>query len=252
VESLVVDSLSMVFRDNKGQKIEVLNKVSFSAGRGEFIAILGPSGCGKTTLLRIIAGLLEPTYGIVYVNEEKITGPGRDRGMVFQAYTSFDWLTVEENIKFGLKLNNSPKVDVDKITQYYIETVGLQEFKGAYPKTLSGGMKQRLALARTLANKPEILLMDEPFGALDFNTRWAMRELLLKVWEKEDSTVIFVTHDLEEAMFLADRIYIISSRPAAILHEVKIPYVRPRTMNLRTAIEFISFENKILMLMKGI
>lgn len=252
MERLLVDSVSMIFSVDKNQKVDVLNKISFSANPGEFIAFLGPSGCGKTTLLRIIAGLLNPTSGGVYVDGQKVEGAGKDRGMVFQAYTSFDWLTVEENIDFGLKLNNVSKEERKKIIQYYINAVGLQEFRNAYPKNLSGGMKQRLALARTLANKPRILLMDEPFGALDFNTRWSMRELLLNVWEREDCTVIFVTHDLEEAMFLADQIYITSSRPATIFHEVNIPFARPRSMNLRTTIKFINFEKKILSLMKGI
>lgn len=245
-KKLVVESVSKVYTAKKGNKIEALGDVSFSVNKGEFAAILGPSGCGKTTLLRIIAGLIKPTCGSVYVDGISVTQPDSKRGMVFQAYTSFPWLTVKENVEFGLKLKKNSLEERLNITHEYIKAVGLKGFEESYPKSLSGGMKQRLAIARTLANGPEIILMDEPFGALDFQTRWSMRELLLNIWESIDCTILFVTHDVEEALFLADRIYISSPRPGTIIHEINVPYSRPRKAELKIASDFLKLEKETL------
>ena len=248
-EKLTVDSVSMVYDAKHGNRIEALRNVSFSANEGEFVAVLGPSGCGKTTLLRIIAGILKPTSGTVYVDGKPVTQPDSNRGMVFQAYTSFAWLTIKENIEFGLKLKNIPDKERIKITRKYMKAVGLEGFEDEYPKSLSGGMKQRLAIARTLANGPEILLMDEPFGALDYQTRWEMRKLLLDMWEKVKCTIIFITHDAEEAIFLADYVYITSARPATIKRKFSIVLQRPREPRLKTTSEFMKIQEELTDLM---
>lgn len=210
---------------------------------GEFHVLLGPSGCGKSTVLRMIAGLDSPTTGDVLVNGKKVTGPGADRGMVFQKYTSFDWLTVEENIAYGLKLKGSESRD---IVNHLLEATGLEKFAKAYPRTLSGGMQQRVAIARTLAVRPQVVLMDEPFGALDAQTRNDMQALLLKVWEESASTIVFVTHDVAEAVYLADRIYVMSSRPGTIVDEMAVPFDRPRDQALKATHEFRDLENEAL------
>lgn len=174
----------------------------------EFVSILGPSGCGKSTILRILAGLEEHTSGSVKVSGEEVRGPSRKRGMVFQSYTLFPWLTVRENIEFGLKLKGMKEKERREISDRYLELVGLEKFANSYSKELSGGMKQRVAIARALANQPEVLLMDEPFGALDAQTKQSMQKLLLDIWKKEKTTIVFITHDIDEALFLSQRIYV--------------------------------------------
>jgi ABC-type nitrate/sulfonate/bicarbonate transport system ATPase subunit len=211
---------------------------------GEFRVLLGPSGCGKSTVLRMIAGLDKPDSGEVLVNGKPVAGPGRDRGMVFQKYTSFPWLTVRANVEYGLKINGIQ--DRDKTVEHLIDAIGLGGFENSYPDTLSGGMQQRVAIARTLALRPEVVLMDEPFGALDAQTRGSMQELLLKVWEESASTVLFVTHDVDEAIYLADRIYVMSARPGTIMEELPVPFGRPRDGGVKQRKEFQELQQYVL------
>ena len=203
-----------------GAPTVALQPVSLSVRDNDFIAILGPSGCGKSTLLRIVAGLDTPTTGRVVLDGAPVEGPGADRGMVFQSYTLFPWLTVRQNICFGLREKGMPVAQQDEIAAHYLDRTGLAGFEHHYPKMLSGGMQQRTAIARALANDPKILLLDEPFGALDNQTRGLMQELLLGIWEAERKTVLFVTHDIEEAIFVAGRVVVMSARPGRIKAEV--------------------------------
>ncbi|MEW8957555.1 ATP-binding cassette domain-containing protein [Neomoorella humiferrea] len=238
-------NLSRVF-NIKRQKITALDNVSLEVKEGEFVTILGPSGCGKSTLLRIIAGLAEATSGQVYKDGRLIQGPGADRGMVFQSYTLFPWLTVRQNIEFGLTLKGMAEARRREIVDHYLEIIGLTPFADAYPKNLSGGMKQRVAIARALANDPDILLMDEPFGALDAQTRLVMQELLLKVWEESRKTILFVTHDVEEAIFLGDTVYIMTARPGRLKAQIPIPLARPRTPEMKNTRVFLELKTRIL------
>jgi len=248
-------SVGRTFTSQRGEKIEALRDINFevedlysSDGRdvGEFRVLLGPSGCGKSTILRLIAGLDHPTAGTVTVNGKSVERPGRDRGMVFQKYTSFPWLTVAENIAYGMRINGVPAEEREKTVTHMIEATGLKGFQKAYPDTLSGGMQQRVAIARTLALRPEVVLMDEPFGALDAQTRTDMQTLLLKIWEETACTVLFVTHDVEEAIYLADRIFILSSRPGTIVEDIPVPFGRPRDMAMKQQSEFHELQNYVL------
>ncbi|MFN7920458.1 MAG: ABC transporter ATP-binding protein [Bryobacteraceae bacterium] len=244
-------NIGRTFTGANGEKVEAVRGVTFTIddliendGRdvGEFRVILGPSGCGKSTILRMVAGLDEPTTGEVLVNGKRVEGPGADRGMVFQKYTSFAWLTVEQNIAYGLDIKGTPASERDQIVGHLLEATGLKDFARAYPHTLSGGMQQRVAIARSLAVKPQVLLMDEPFGALDAQTRNEMQALLLRVWEETASTIVFVTHDVAEAVFLADHIFIMTARPGSIADEILIPFRRPRDPGLRDKPEFREIE----------
>ncbi len=247
---LRVKNLSVTYIDRRGQPTEAVRDVSFDIedkpGRGEIIVFLGPSGCGKSTILKTVAGLLAPTEGEVLMDGKPVEDAGRDRGMVFQAYTSFGWLTVRDNVEYGLKLRGVPKAERRAASEKYLRAVGLADFADRYPKDLSGGMKQRVAIARTLINQPRIVLMDEPFGALDPQTRWGMQGLLLDVSKSEDNTILFVTHDVSEAVYLADTVYVLSSRPARILHRVDVPAFRARDISLKSATEFRAVEKKLL------
>jgi len=213
---------------------------------GELRVLLGPSGCGKSTLLRMIAGLDRPDTGEVLVNDELVRAPGKDRGMVFQKYTSFPWLTVAGNIAYGLKINGVPEKQCKEIVAQLVKEVGLSGFENSYPDTLSGGMQQRVAIARTLALRPSVVLMDEPFGALDAQTRSEMQQLLLKIWDETASTILFVTHDVEEAIYLADRIFIMSTHPGTIIEDVQVPFDRPRDLSLKQRNEFHDLQNYVL------
>lgn len=250
-----VHDLSRSFIDAQGARVDALHNVSFEVedafspeGRdiGEFRVLLGPSGCGKSTLLRMIAGLDRPDSGQVIVNGKRVEEPGRDRGMVFQKYTSFPWLTVADNIAYGPKINGVPPAEREQIVHHLIEAVGLAGFEKSYPDTLSGGMQQRLAIARTLANRPQVILMDEPFGALDAQTRSDMQQLLLKVWDETASTILFVTHDVDEAIFLADRIFILCARPGTIVEDIPVPFGRPRDPAIRETAEFHDMQHHVL------
>jgi ABC-type nitrate/sulfonate/bicarbonate transport system ATPase subunit len=211
----------------------------------EFITILGPSGCGKSTLLRIVAGLDRPTTGRVLLDGRVVSGPGPDRGMVFQSYTLFPWLTVAENIAFGLTEKGVAPAEAREIVASYIEKVGLRGFENHWPKQLSGGMQQRTAIARALANDPEILLLDEPFGALDNQTRGLMQELLLGIWEREQKTVLFVTHDIEESIFLASRVLVMSARPGRVKCDIAVPLPHPRDYRIKTSPEFSALKAQL-------
>ncbi len=213
---LVLSDVAKTFGTPGGGEIVAVEGVTFDVAENEICALLGPSGCGKSTVLRMIAGLETPGAGRILLDGAPIAGPDRDRGMVFQAYTSFDWLTVEQNVEFGMKINGVPKAERRGRAAGLIELVGLARFRDAYPTQLSGGMKQRVAIARTLANEPSILLMDEPFGALDAETRWHMQELLVAIAEKTRTTMLVVTHDIEEAIFLADKIVFMTPHPGRV------------------------------------
>ena len=248
-------NVGRTFTDADGRQVEALRNVNleviddFSAdGKdiGEFRVLLGPSGCGKSTILRMIAGLDFPTTGEVVVNGKRVEGPGPDRGMVFQKYTSFAWLTVAENIEYGLKLKGTGEKERKGTVAHLVEATGLAGFEAAYPHTLSGGMQQRVAIARSLAVRPSVLLMDEPFGALDAQTRSVMQDLLLKIWTETAATILFVTHDVAEAVYLADRLYVISSRPGTIAEELVIPFARPRHEELKERHEFRDLESEAL------
>jgi len=252
---IAVRNLCRAFCSPQGNRIEALHNISFevedafsSDGRdiGEFRVVLGPSGCGKSTLLRMIAGLDRPDSGEILVNGKPVDGPGRDRGMVFQKYTSFPWLTVADNIAYGPRINGVPASERNPVVEHLIEAVGLAGFEKSYPDTLSGGMQQRVAIARTLANRPQVILMDEPFGALDAQTRSDMQQLLLKVWDETASTILFVTHDVDEAIYLADRIFILSARPGTIVEDVPVPFGRPRSPDIRQAAEFHEMQQHVL------
>jgi ABC-type nitrate/sulfonate/bicarbonate transport system ATPase subunit len=252
---VAIHDVSRSFPCLDGSRVEALKNVSFEVedafsqeGRdiGEFRVLLGPSGCGKSTLLRMIAGLDRPDSGQVLVNGVPVHGPGRDRGMVFQKYTSFPWLPVADNIAYGPKINGVPAAEREQIVAHLIEAVGLSGFERAYPDTLSGGMQQRLAIARTLANRPQVILMDEPFGALDAQTRSDMQQLLLKVWDETASTILFVTHDVDEAIYLADRIFIFSARPGTIVEDIPVPFGRPRDPAVRQTVEFHDMQQHVL------
>jgi NitT/TauT family transport system ATP-binding protein len=243
-------SLSVTYVDRSGQETEAVRDISFDIedkpGSGEIVVFLGPSGCGKSTILKAVAGLLQPTKGEILVDGKPVAGTGRDRGMVFQAYTSFSWLTVRDNVEYGLRLRGVPRSERRGRSEKYLASVGLTEFADRYPKDLSGGMKQRVAIARTLINEPRVVLMDEPFGALDPQTRWGMQSLLLDVSRKEDNTILFVTHDVSEAVYLADTIYVLSARPARILHKVEVPFFTNRDIALRSSAEFRAVEKRLL------
>ncbi len=247
---LRVSNLSVTYIDRNGNHTEAVRDVSFDVidkpDSGEVVVFLGPSGCGKSTILKAVAGLLPPTEGEVLVDGTRVTDVGRDRGMVFQAYTSFGWLTVRDNVEYGLKLQGVKKADRRKVSDEILKSVGLAEFASRYPKDLSGGMKQRVAIARTLVNKPRVVLMDEPFGALDPQTRWGMQSLLLDISRAENNTILFVTHDVSEAVYLADTIYVLSHRPARILHQVDVPAFPVRDIALKSAPEFRAIEKKLL------
>jgi NitT/TauT family transport system ATP-binding protein len=247
---LRVSNLSVTYIDRKGNRTEAVRDVSFDVldkpESGEIIVFLGPSGCGKSTILKAVAGLLAPTEGEILVDGQPVLDVGRDRGMVFQAYTSFGWLTVRQNVEYGLKLHGVGKSERRKISDEILKSVGLADFADRYPKDLSGGMKQRVAIARTLVNKPRVVLMDEPFGALDPQTRWGMQSLLLDISRNENNTIVFVTHDVSEAVYLADTIYVLSHRPARILHKVDVPAFPVRDIALKSAPEFRAVEKQLL------
>ncbi len=244
-KKLVVVNLTREFT-LKRERITALDGISLEVREGEFVTILGPSGCGKSTLLRIIAGLAEASSGQVYKDGRLIQGPGPDRGMVFQSYTLFPWLTVRKNIEFGLTLKGMDAARRRQIVDHYLDIIGLAAFADAYPKNLSGGMKQRVAIARALANDPDILLMDEPFGALDAQTRLVMQELLLKVWEETRKTILFVTHDVEEAVFLGDTVYVMTARPGRLKACIPVPLARPRFFEIKTSRVFLDLKARIL------
>jgi NitT/TauT family transport system ATP-binding protein len=240
-----IDHIRHIFQRNHSPLV-VLDDFTLDVSANEFITIVGTSGCGKSTLLNIIGGLLESTEGQVRIDGQAIRGPGRDRGFVFQSYSLFEWLTVERNIDFARKKSDLSAVEKNEAVQHYIDIIGLKGFEKAYPGQLSGGMRQRVAIARALVYKPEVLLMDEPFGALDAQTRGMMQELLLKVWEEHRTTVVFITHDVEEAIFLSDRVIVMSSLPGRLKTQIQVPIPRPRTYEVMTEAAFIEIKRQVI------
>jgi NitT/TauT family transport system ATP-binding protein len=243
---LKLDKVTLEFFPRTGAPVVALDDVSLEVAEQEFAVIVGPSGCGKSSLLRLVAGLVEPTRGRITLDGIPVTRPGKDRGMVFQSYTLFPWLNVRDNVEFGLRIGGIPAEKRRHISDHFINEVGLEGFEKAYPKQLSGGMMQRVALARALANDPEILLMDEPFGALDSQTRSLMQELLLQIWEHSQKTVLFITHDIDEAILLGDRVHVMTARPGRIKERVEIDLARPRSVDLLTSPEFIALKRRIM------
>lgn len=246
-ERIRFNNVSMAYKTPSGP-LEVVRNISFSVNQGDFISLVGPSGCGKTTLLNMAAGFVRPVGGSVELDGKPIEGPGPDRGVMFQEYGVFPWLTVEQNIVFGLNLKTSGKRSASEkkqIVDRYLELMGLTGFRKAYPKTLSGGMRQRLALARTYAVHPEFVLMDEPFGALDAQTRSAMHDLLLEILHAEGKTVLLITHSVEEAVYLSNKVLVISARPSRIREVVDIPFPYPRKQSLQETPEFNALRSRI-------
>jgi len=256
VPKLEIHDLSISYVDRAGKVVRAVEGVNLSVankpGVGELAVLLGPSGCGKSTILKAICGLLQPDSGTILIDGQKVSGTGRDRGMVFQSYTSFAWRTVRKNVEYGLELQGVPADQRQKQAMEIIAQVGLKDFADAYPKQLSGGMKQRVAIARTLVNKPRMVLMDEPFGALDPQTRWGMQSLILDVLRNQDNTVLFVTHDISEAVFLADSIFVLSHRPAKVLHRIEVPYFEDRNVALKQSQAFKQIENHLLDMLQSL
>jgi ABC-type nitrate/sulfonate/bicarbonate transport system ATPase subunit len=246
VSKLSIRDVTRVFPGvRKHPPVKALEPISLEVADNDFITILGPSGCGKSTLLRIVAGLSHPTTGEVRLDGQEVTRPGSDRGMVFQSYTLFPWLSVRDNICFGLREKGMSAAQQRERSDYFIDRVGLRGFEDHYPKMLSGGMQQRTALARALANDPKILLLDEPFGALDNQTRALMQELLLGIWEADRKTVLFVTHDIDESIFLASRVVVMSARPGRLKCDIAIDLPHPRQYTIKTTPEFAAYKARL-------
>ena len=242
---LQVQDVTKTFQ--KGDEVlTVLDNVSLHLNESEFVCIAGASGCGKSTLLNIVAGLMAPCEGQIFVDSAPVPGPGSDRGMVFQNYTLFPWLNVADNVAFGLKLRGWPKAKIRERVSYFIEIVGLTAFAKSYPKQLSGGMKQRVAIARALANEPEVLLMDEPFGALDAQTKEKMQQFILDLWQRTRTSILMITHDLEEAIYLAQRVYVMSANPGRIQQEIRVELPAVRELDLKLSPEFIQTKRHLI------
>jgi NitT/TauT family transport system ATP-binding protein len=241
-----VQRLTKTFQAIKGETVEAIQDVDLAVGDNQFVTIVGPSGCGKSTLLYIIAGFVAPTSGTVLVDGRAVRGPGPDRGIVFQEYALFPWRTVQDNIKYGLEEKGVPRDEVERTVQKYLRLMGLQGFERKYPRELSGGMKQRVALARTLAYEPDVLLMDEPFGALDAQTRELQQDELLAIWREKKSTVLFVTHSVEEAVYLSEKVVVMTTRPGRIKSVIDIDLDRSRNReDVVTSAEFAQLKNRV-------
>src|SRR6516162_1027382 len=241
---LSVRNLRKAFGSN-GDAHVVFDNVSLEIHRREFICVVGASGCGKSTLARIVAGLDEATGGEILLDEKPVTGPGPDRGMVFQGYTLFPWLTVCSNVMFGLRMQGKEEITAKAEARQWLAMVGLAKFENLYPHELSGGMKQRVAIARALANNPRILIMDEPFAALDAQTRCQMQSYLLQIWKKVDATILFITHDLDEGAYLADRIVVMGSNPGRVVEIIENPVPRPRSSDQFISPEFLALKRRL-------
>ncbi len=248
---LKAENIWKEFTPRRGERITAIRDFTMQIFENEFVSLLGPSGCGKSTMLAIAAGLEAPSQGQIFINNDPVSEPGVDRGMVFQSYTLYPWLNVSENIRFALKKRSFSLEEQNRLVLQYIELVGLQGFEKAYPAQLSGGMRQRVAIARALVYKPEVLLMDEPFGALDAQTRMQMQELLLKVWENNRTTVLFVTHDVDEAILLSDRVLVMTPRPGALKNEIFIDIPRPRRAEVENTARFIELRRTLMGLIRN-
>ncbi len=250
VKGLVeVENLSVGFL-RKGVFTSVLDNINFTIQPGEFICLLGPSGCGKSTILNTIAGFIKPSVGNVLVDYQRIIKPGADRGFVFQQYSLLPWKTTFQNVEFGLKVRGVPKDERKELVDYYLNRVGLSKYRHAFPYKMSGGMQQRASIIRALVNSPSVLLMDEPFAALDAQTSHMMQELLLDIWQDLKSTVVFVTHDIEEAVFLSDRIFVMGVNPGHIKTMVNIDLERPRHVDLMLTPEFMQLNRHVFDLIR--
>jgi NitT/TauT family transport system ATP-binding protein len=250
MSKLSIRDVELRFERRGRPRVLALDRISLDVADKEFAVIVGPSGCGKSSLLYLVAGLNQPSGGVMLLDGKPIDEPDRDRGMVFQSYTLFPWLTVRDNIAFGLKVQGKSAAEQKTIVDRYLAEVGLEGFADAYPKQLSGGMMQRVALARAMANDPEILLMDEPFGALDSQTRVVMQQLLLHVWEHEHKTVLFVTHDIDEALLLGDRLYVMTARPGRIKERLDVKLPRPRPVEMTMSPQFLALKQRVLGLLQ--
>jgi NitT/TauT family transport system ATP-binding protein len=247
---LEIDAVGRMFHSSKGP-VQALKDVSFDVMRREFVSVIGPSGCGKSTLNRILAGLDAPSSGEVRLDGKRVLDPGPERGMVFQGYTLFPWLDVRNNVMFGLRMKGIKKAVAAQAAERWLEVVGLTKFAEHYPSQLSGGMKQRVAIARALANEPRVLLMDEPFGALDAQTRCSMQTHLLRIWAEEDVTVLFVTHDLDEAVLLSDRIVVLGAHPGHVQEIIEVPVERPRSTDQLLTGHFLATKKRLEELIHG-
>lgn len=250
VKGLVeVENLSVTFK-RKGHYIPVLESISFTIAPGEFVCLLGPSGCGKSTILNAIAGFIQPSTGSIFIDKKPVESPGADRGFVFQQYSLLPWKTTFQNVEFGLKIRGIPKAERKELVNYYLNRVGLYRHRHSYPHQLSGGMQQRASIIRALVNSPSVLLMDEPFAALDAQTRHMMQELLLSIWSELNSTVIFVTHDIEEGIFLSDRIFVMGVNPGRIKEVVDVKLERPRHVDSILSPEFVQLNRQVFELIR--
>jgi len=247
---LSISDVSVTFRAKRGSEVLAIDRLSLDVADREFVSIVGPSGCGKSTLLRLAAGLVRPSSGEIRLDGRVVAEPGADRGMVFQSYTLFPWLSVQGNVEFGPRLRGVPEARCREVAARFIQMVGLTGFERAYPKELSGGMMQRVAIARALANDPEVLLMDEPFGALDAQTRVFMQELLLDIWQRTPKTILFVTHDIDEALLLGDRVYVMTARPGRLREEVVLDLPRPRTLEIESSEAFLEAKRRVLAIVR--
>lgn len=247
---LSVQKLSRVF-DTASGRVTALSDIDLEVRKREFVSVIGPSGCGKSTLIRILAGLDTPSSGTVSLDGNVVHGPGADRGMVFQGYTLFPWLSVKGNVMFGLKMKGMRQKDAERRALEWLDIVGLSAVAEHYPTQLSGGMKQRVAIARALANEPRILLMDEPFGALDAQTRCSMQLHLLNIWSKVDVTILFITHDLDEAVYLSDRVVVLGANPGRVREVIDVPVARPRSSDQFLSGHFLSTKRRLEELIHG-
>jgi len=248
--ALEASGVRKIYRKD-GREMPVLDVEHFAAREGEFITIIGPSGCGKSTFLHIMGGFIPADGGTIRVYGGAVNGPGPDRGMMFQEFALFPWKTVAGNVAWGLEAQGMAKAEIAPIVNKYLEIMGLAEFRNHYPAEISGGMKQRTALARVLAFDPKVLLMDEPFGALDAQTRETMQEEVTRIWERTRKTIVFVTHDIEEAVFLGDRVIVLSARPGRIREDIRIDLPRPRTLEIKKSMQCHEFRNRIWDLIRG-
>lgn len=236
--------------DSIEEPVQAVTDTQIHVRPGEFVSIVGPSGCGKSTLLNAVAGFLKPTTGIVTVDGERVNGPSAERGMVFQQYSLFPWKTVRENVEFGLKMRGMPRSRRERAARTLLGLAGLEAFEKHYPEKLSGGMKQRVGIVRALATGPKVLLLDEPFGALDAQTRVIMQQILTNMWQRLKISVLFVTHDIDEAIFLSDRVYCMTARPGSIKAEIPIPLERPRQQSMMMSSEFLALRRGLMSLIR--
>ncbi|NMF82398.1 ABC transporter ATP-binding protein [Nodosilinea sp. P-1105] len=247
---LEINHLTKQFATRQGP-ILALRDINLHVETGEFVCAVGASGSGKSTLLRLVAGLETPTSGEIIVDGQRVTGPGGDRGMVFQRYTLYPWMTVQKNVEFGLKLQGMGRRERREQASYYLDVVGLTQFAQALPKALSGGMKQRVAIARTLATQPKIMLMDEPFGALDVQTKETMQQFMLDLWQRTGVSILMITHDVDEAVFLAQRVYVLTAHPGTVQREMQVELPRDRDYTIRRDRAFQDYRDDIMDLLRG-